>query len=371
MFRLFSACLAALLLLGSARAAELRVELLDVGQGDAILVRSPAGKTILIDAGEGKTDVVPMLVARGVKQIDLLVATHPHADHIGGMDEVVAAVPVKLYTDNGLPHTTQTYERLMSTVEAKGVAYRGALTGQTYNLDDGATLEVLFPRGDPLKNTRSDLNSNSVVVRLRHQGHCFLFTGDAEEPTERALLDAGLGPCDVLKVAHHGSDHSTTRALLEAVKPRFGLISVGVGNRYDHPGPDTLARLQSAGVEVRRTDLEGTITVVSSEKGLRVTGERAAPGVTTSSAAVAPTAAAPVAAVPAAAPAAAPASVPTGTAPPPKPSACPYEGSSGSEVFHEAGCGNAAKIGPANHVCYASREAALAAGKRPAGCCKP
>jgi len=143
---------------------------------------------------------------------------------------------------------------------------------QVYNLDDGAKLEVLFPNGVKLTNTRSDLNSNSVVMRLTHQGHCMLFTGDSEEPTEHALLSAGVGQCDVLKVAHHGSRHSSTTSFLEAVKPRFAVISLGVGNRYHHPGMETLQRLQAVGAEIHRTDLEGQLTILSSEKGLTVKG---------------------------------------------------------------------------------------------------
>jgi len=271
-----SRLLLALLLLAAlgpqARAGTLTVEMLDVGQGDSILITSPGGKHVLIDAGVKEADVVGQLRQRGIAGLNLVVATHPHADHIGGMANVVSALPIKLYTDNGLPHTTATYVTLMQLVESKGITYRPALRGQSYSLDDGIKLEVLFPDGRPLSDTRSDLNSNSVVLRLIHGDSCFLFVGDSEDPTEQALLQDGMEPCDVLKVAHHGSNHSTSAAWLRAVKPSIALISVGVGNRYGHPGEETMARLASADVQVYRTDLLGTLVVEDDGKHITVRG---------------------------------------------------------------------------------------------------
>lgn len=259
-----------------ALAGEVRVDVLDIGQGDAILIRTPANKTILIDAGETSSPTVPQLQALGVTGFDLVVATHPHADHLGRMAEVLQTFPVKLYVDNGLPHTTQTYNNVMAEVERRGIPYRPAKAGMVFNLDDGAKIEVLFPTDSPLKDTRSDLNSNSVVLRLTHGEDCFLFTGDSEDPTEQALLRRGMEPCDVLKVAHHGSNHSTSDDWLAALQPSIALISLGAGNRYGHPGGETLGRLQRAGVRIHRTDLEGTLTVTSNGKGVSVRGEHPA-----------------------------------------------------------------------------------------------
>ena len=265
------ALLLLLFALAQAWAGVLTVEVLDVGQGDSILLRSPAGKTVLIDAGTGSPDVVPMLQRRDVMQIDLAVATHPHADHIGGMDEVLEAVPVKMYMDSGLPHTTTVYDKVMKLVEDEGVGYRTAQAGQTFKLDDGIVINVLFPKGSPIRNTRSDLNANSVVLRVTHGDDCFLFVGDSEAETERTVMQGGLEPCEVLKVAHHGSGYSTSSAWLRAVKPKIALISVGAGNRYHHPDPDTVARLESAGAKVYRTDQGGTIRMESSGHGVVVT----------------------------------------------------------------------------------------------------
>lgn len=398
-------------LIGAALAGDLRVDMLDVGQGDSILIRTPANKVILIDAAESGAHVAEQLKREGVDHLDLVIATHPHADHIGGMQTVLQSFPVKRYTDNGLPHTTQTYAGVMTEIEARSISYQAAVQGTVFNLDDGAKLEILFPTGTPLTGTRSDLNANSVVTRLTHGSDCFLFVGDSEQPTEAALLSAGgLGQCDVLKVAHHGSQYSTTQAFLDVVQPKVALISVGVANRYRHPGPDTVERIRAMGTAIYRTDESGQITVTSTGHGVKVTtthppvavlstpapwyppGTEPAPGTTgtlrapetlrpgegpssttpakpappaptsasASTAATAPTA--PAAATAPAAPGA-PAAAPRAD--------CPYIASVNSEVFHEAGCGNGEKILPANQVCYATREAAVASGRRPAGCCKP
>jgi beta-lactamase superfamily II metal-dependent hydrolase len=392
---------AGLLFAASAEAADITVHMLDVGQGDSILLQTEGGKTVLIDAGDRGASVVEKLVAIGVDHLDLVVATHPHADHVGDMLSVVQALPPRIYVDNGMPHTTKLYEGLMAAIEANpGIRYQQAAAGTVFNLGDDARLEVLWPSAtNPLGNTRSDLNANSVVTRFTHGEDCILFTGDAEEPTEVALLAAGLGQCEVLKVAHHGSRHSTTDTFLAAVKPRTALISVGVGNRYHHPGDETLARLAAAGTTVYRTDRDGEIDLISTGRGVRVRTEHGEAG-----GALLSVHAVPRESPPAALMAASPAPLlavraargPEAPAEPadvdpieedgvvasaaggesatdlalPEP-ACPFPGSGRSEVFHAAGCGNAAKIGPQNRVCYESREAALAAGKRAAGCCHP
>ncbi len=378
-----------LALIGSVLAGDLRVDMLDVGQGDSILIRTPANKVILIDAAESKGHVNEQLVREGVDHLDLVIATHPHADHIGGMQKVLHDFPVKLYVDNGLAHTTQTYAGVMSEIETKAIAYKTGVNGMVFNLDDGAKLEVLFPNGSALTGTRSDLNANSVVTRLTHGSDCFLFVGDSEAPTEQGLLNAGLLQCDVLKVAHHGSQYSSTSSFLNAVQPKIALISVGADNRYHHPGPDTVERIRSMGTAIYRTDESGQITVTSTGHGVKVTTAHAPVAVPGTPAPWYPTGTAPAGSSPAAsapaapspAPAAPAATAPAATAPTPAPTgtaaattpdpACAYVASKSSEVFHENSCGNGGKIAPDNKVCYPTREAAVASGRRPAGCCKP
>jgi beta-lactamase superfamily II metal-dependent hydrolase len=342
--------------LAAAAAGTLTVTILDVGQGDAVLVQAPGGKTALIDAGDGTPDVVAMLRARGVDHLDLVVASHPHADHIGGMKAVIEAFPPRLYVDSGQSHTTAAYDGLMAIVEARDLPYQVAHTGSSIALGPEVTLDVLLPGDTLLRDTRSDLNSNSVVLRLRHGADCFLFTGDAEEPTESRLLDQGLEPCGVLKVAHHGSAYATSERFLSAVRPKLALVSAGAANRYGHPAPEALSRLQAAGATAYRTDRSGSIVVTSTGKGITVTTERDGGAVAD--------AAEPASAAPAAA-----RSPPSD--PPTPATSCPFLASKASEVFHEASCGNGEKIKPENRACFPTREAALAAGKRAAGCCHP
>jgi competence protein ComEC len=266
-----------LLLTLAALAGELKVHVLDVGQGDAILIEAPGDKNVLIDAGTGKSGVTDQLKRMGIDSLNLAVSTHPHADHIGGMAEVLKTLDVGMYMDNGMSHTTMTYSRTMQALEKREVQYRAAVAGRTINVGPEVKLTILHPRQTQLRGTRSDLNSNSVVVRLDHGRVCMLLTGDAEDPTERDLMNRGLSQCDVLKVAHHGSEHSTSDLFLRAVKPQVALISSGNGNRYGHPDPHALARLESAGVKVHRTDLEGTLTVTSNGKKFSVVGSKKAP----------------------------------------------------------------------------------------------
>jgi len=260
----------------SAFAGELKVHVLDVGQGDSILIEAPGDKRVLIDAGTAKSGVPALLRKRGIDSLNLVVSTHPHADHIGGMAEILKSFDVGLYVDNGMTHTTMTYSRTAQTVENKDIAYRAAVVGRTFNVGPEAKLTILHPRQSQLRGTRSDLNSNSVVLRLDHGNVCFLFTGDAEDPTERDLMNRGLEQCDILKVAHHGSGHSSSDSFLRAVKPQVALISAGSGNRYGHPDPEAIQRLQSAGIKIHRTDLEGTITVSSNGRKFSVQSSKEA-----------------------------------------------------------------------------------------------
>jgi len=251
-------------------AGTLQVEVLDIGQGDAILLTSPAGKHVLIDGGTGRRNMVRILQNRQIESIDLMVNTHAHADHIGGLDEVLANYPVKAYVDSGMPHTTEAYRKVIDLVESKGVPYKAVRAGQVFRLDDGIKIEVLGPEEPLLTGTRSDLNSNSVITRITHKKVCFLLMGDAELETEHRVLEHGIEPCEVLKVAHHGSRYASSKKFLAAVQPEWAAISVGRNNRYKHPAPEAVRRLEKAGAKVLRTDQMGRILFESNGRKVEV-----------------------------------------------------------------------------------------------------
>ncbi len=250
----------------------------DVGQGDSTLFIFQ-GKTILIDAGEIDSGdrVVSDVRSRNVTRIDLLVATHPHSDHIGGMQEVIEAFPVGRVLDTGLPHASSTYEHFLDSVEEKHIPYQVAVQGQTIEIDPALKVVVLSPPEEPPGN---DLNDNSVVLRISYGTIDFLMTGDLNTAGEEALLRTGY-PLDaeILKVGHHGSSSSTSPSFLSRVHPEIAIISVGAGNPYGHPHAETLDRLKRYGVTVFRTDLDGTISVRSDGMSYSVKTETNASGI--------------------------------------------------------------------------------------------
>lgn len=253
---------------------KLAIHFLDVGQGDAQLIQLPDGGTILIDSGDRGKPTVDLLRQKGVKEIDLLIATHPHADHIGEMRDVMRAFNVKEIWDSGFPHTTKTYEEMLLTIKEKGIRFHTPRRGESRQMGQ-VLLEVLNPSNNP---PDENLNNASVVVRLTFGSKRFLFTGDAEVESWEQMLanERDKLRADLLKAAHHGSSNGTTRDILDAVQPSVFTISCAAGNDYHHPHPrvvDLLRRNQN-GIQVYRTDLHGNITVTSDGKTIDVTGER-------------------------------------------------------------------------------------------------
>jgi competence protein ComEC len=248
---------------------ELQVHVLDVGLGDSVLIVAPSGKTVLVDAGPpgaGKK-VLDALKRAGVDHIDLFVASNAHADHVGGADDVLKGVQVGQVMYSGVPQTTREYDDFLKAVQQKNVSLVKAQPGQTVDLGDGAVLRVLAPI-EPIFEAK-DLaaggnvpNANSVVMRLDYGEFSMLLAGDAEEQTERRMVEKGADfAAEVLKVAHHGSKYATSADFLKRGGFRRAVISTSGDNRYGLPSPETLDRLKAANVKLYRTDLEGEITI--------------------------------------------------------------------------------------------------------------
>jgi competence protein ComEC len=290
--------------------AELQVHVLDVGpvEGDSILIISPAGKSVLIDAGDaGKGKVVLEALKRyKVENLDYFIATHPHPDHIGGADEVLNAIKTGTVIDNGVdlstpePATapgkgsgkgaapvktskpparsrkkspTSFFDEYKEALKQSGAKYEKAEPGKKYDLGGGAILTVLGPSepfftGVQMKTGGNETNANSIVLRLDYGEFSMLFMGDAETQTEHRLLSKDIDlKAKILKIAHHGSKYATSEEFVKRVKPEAAIISDGAWNRYGHPAQVVLDHLRAANVKVSRTDLQGEITITTRGRG--------------------------------------------------------------------------------------------------------
>jgi beta-lactamase superfamily II metal-dependent hydrolase len=252
----------------------LTVHFLDVDQGDSILLEFD-GKSMLVDAAENNQGevIIAYLQNQGISTLDYAVATHPHSDHIGGMDEVLNNFQVEHFIDSGFPHTSRTYENMLTTIDQKDIPFEVAQAGQTIDFDPSVDVEVLNPG-----NTYSDdLNENSVVLKVTYGETSFLLMGDAGLESEENIMKAGYDvDSDILKVGHHASSSGSGAALISAVSPEVCVIEVGAGNSYGHPHDEILDRLQKAS-KVYRTDLDGTIIVTTDGSTYTVTTENTGP----------------------------------------------------------------------------------------------
>lgn len=252
--------------------AEAQVYFIDVGQGDSELIRlKDSGIDILIDAGTRSTkqELADYLKELGVDDIDILIGTHPHEDHIGGMAKIIEEFPIgTLYlpeTSEEMTPTTKTYESLLDAAESKNVTVRTAAAGDVLLEQGNTSFKVLSPSHTDYDN----LNDYSIVTRLKVGDTAFLFQGDAETPVEEEILDSGADvSCDVIKLGHHGSSTSSSRAYLEAANPSAAVISCGVGNEYGHPHRETMDLLEKLSITPYRTDTQKTLLAETDGKNI-------------------------------------------------------------------------------------------------------
>ena len=245
----------------------LHMTVLDIGQGDAILLEAPSGATMLVDGGPDPELTLRRLGANlpfFARRIDVLLLSHPHQDHVAGLVEVLERFRVRAIVHAGIPFPNPAYDRILADAARTRTTVAIARAGQAIALDPATSVEVLYPTeadaAAPLPE--GDINNGSIVVLVRHGGFSALLTGDAEAPVEALLVGRRLvPPIDVLKVGHHGSTSSTTPELTNAARPSLAVISSGAGNEYGHPAPETLATL--AGTSVVRTDLDGDVEVAT------------------------------------------------------------------------------------------------------------
>ncbi len=264
---------------------KVRLTFLDVGQGDAALVETADGHTMLIDGGTasdkydvGRIAVAPLLWDRGIRRLDLVVATHPQQDHVGGLAFVVDKFEVGEFWTNGVSRDGAFLQRLEEVTAARGVPVRSVSRSEEDASVGDCRVRVLNPAPSPdgavPGSDGKHLNNQSVVLHLRCGKSAFLFTGDIERDTELRLTDRGQDlEAAVLKVPHHGARGSVYEPFLRAVKPQVAVVSVGRANMYGHPSPVMLETYAGLGIPILRTDLHGAVTVMGTETGLQVSCE--------------------------------------------------------------------------------------------------
>lgn len=248
----------------SKSSGNLMVHYIDVGQGDSELIQI-GDKNVLIDAGTSDKKALDYLKKINVIKLDYVIATHPHEDHIGSMDDVINNCTVGTFYSPKVTTTTKTYENMVNALKNKNLKITVPKVGDQLNIGN-ATLTFLAPNSDKYE----DLNNYSIVVKLKFGNTSFLFTGDAEDLSDGEILQKQLDiQADVLKVGHHGSTSSTSQDFLNKVNPKYAIISCGKDNDYGHPHKETLDKLKAKNIEIFRTDLGGTI--IANSDGTNIT----------------------------------------------------------------------------------------------------
>ena len=246
----------------------IEIDYFDVGQGDSALIQVK-GKSMLIDAGTNDTEdkLVQMIKDEGIKKLDYVIGTHPHEDHIGGLDKVIDNFEVGEIIMPEVKNTTKTFESVLKSAAKKEKKIKKAKPGIEIDLGEGTNVEVFSPGKDKYK----ELNNYSPIMKITYGENSFLFTGDAEKEVEKEVINNGYNlKAEVLKVGHHGSTTSTTEEFLDLVNPEIAVISVGKENTYGHPEKKILDRLKNKNIKILRTDEIGSIEIISDGKSISI-----------------------------------------------------------------------------------------------------
>ncbi len=258
---------------------DLKITFIDVGQGDSILIQMPKGKNILIDGGGtpasdfdiGEKVLLPLLRHYRIRKIDLIILTHPHIDHLEGLFTVLEKYKVGAVISNRQPHQEKLMERFMDIIEKKNINCVEVAAGDVLNLQSDLSLTILNPDKRVFVGSRSDIDNNSIVAKLKYKNVCFLFTADIYAEGEEKIGDNFPVQCEFLKVGHHGSKFSTTDKFLEKVKPNYAIISVGENNLWGHPHKEVIERLEEYNCRVFRTDEDGAVIVKTDGESGKIT----------------------------------------------------------------------------------------------------
>lgn len=251
----------------------LEVDFLDVGQGDAILIQTPFGQNILIDGGPDSSIVKELSENMDWwdKQIDLMILTHPHDDHVAGLNEVLKRYNVKKILYTGVIHDSPSFLAWLELIKNQRIPLVIIDRPQTIYFDDYCKLDILYPFESLLGKEVNNLNNSSIVSKLDCQEKNFLFTGDVEKEIEDLLLERDIDlSAQVMKASHHGSDTSNSKDFLEKVNPEIVIIQVGENNMFEHPSRRVLKRFERIGANILRTDLNGNIKIIDNMGKLEI-----------------------------------------------------------------------------------------------------